>query len=106
MSRKPETEQILTHIINLRDLVKDQILFFNQIANTDEEIKNLDNSYICINVDTRKSYLKTYLKKLNAQIEAKCTHNYVYDDIDIEPEQSQKIRYCTICFDKGVYHEY
>ena len=31
-------------------------------------------------------------------IETHCKHNIVYDEIDIPPENSKTIRYCTHCY--------
>ena len=42
-----------------------------------------------------------YLQLVEEQIKNKCQHNYVTDDIDIDPDKSMKICYCTIC-EKGL----
>jgi len=97
MSTNQEKELAL--LINLKKRVIDQLLFFSQLGESDEEIHKLDNRYIRINLENRQTYLKNYLKNLDIQIEAKCPHNYVYDDIEIGLEQSQKIQYCTRCFE-------
>ena len=87
-------------LINLRKLFKEQLFFLN---NNSEEIKSilvyLDNLPKYEN--TSELYLENFLKHIDEQIKNKCQHNYVTDDIDIDPEKSMKICYCTIC-EKGL----
>jgi hypothetical protein len=83
-------------LINLRKLFKEQLFFLN---NNSEEIKSilvyLDNLPKYEN--TSELYLENFLKHIDEQIKNKCQHNYVTDDIDIDPEKSIKICYCSIC---------
>jgi len=37
------------------------------------------------------------IKCINEKLECVCNHNYIDDIIDISPERSQNITYCTIC---------
>ena len=41
--------------------------------------------------------MENYLKHIDEQIKQKCQHNYVTDDIDIDPDTSIRICYCSIC---------
>lgn len=38
-----------------------------------------------------------YIKQIEAKIQDNCKHNFVEDDIDITPDTSRKIKYCSIC---------
>jgi hypothetical protein len=95
------TEQLEVQLlINLRKLFKEQLFFLN---NNSEEIKSilvyLDNLPKYEN--TSEIYLNNFLKHIDEQIKNKCQHNYVTDDIDIDPDKSMKICYCSIC-EKGL----
>ena len=87
-------------LINLRKLFKEQLFFLN---NNSEEIKSI---LVYLNElpqyeNTSKLYLENYLKHIDEQIKQKCQHNYVTDDIDIDPDNSMRIYYCSIC-EKGL----
>ena len=87
-------------LINLRKLFKEQLFFLN---NNSEEIKSI---LVYLNElpqyeNTSELYLENFLKHIDEQIKNKCQHNYVTDDIDIDPEKSMKICYCSIC-EKGL----
>ena len=83
-------------LINLKKLFKEQLFFLN---NNSEEIKSilvyLDNLPKYENIT--ELYLENFLKHIDEQIKNKCQHNYVTDDIDIDPDKSMKICYCSIC---------
>ena len=38
-----------------------------------------------------------YIQRIETEINNLCEHNYIEDDIDVSPDTSQKIRYCSIC---------
>jgi hypothetical protein len=66
----------------------------------------LFNNLLCEieNQDTYKSLTYTYYEHyekvndlLNKKILECCPHNFIEDYIDISPEVSQKITYCSIC---------
>jgi arginine decarboxylase-like protein len=38
-----------------------------------------------------------YIQRIEKEINNLCEHNYIEDDIDITPDISQKIKYCSIC---------
>ena len=77
-----------------------------QIKNLDDEIQkticylNIPE-HITHNDILRKAYLENYLTIVNDQINQSCQHNYVTDDIDIDPDNSMRIYYCSIC-EKGL----
>ena len=41
--------------------------------------------------------IKSITKEINVDIYKLCEHNFITDTIDISPEKSQNICYCTIC---------
>ena len=87
-------------LINLRKLFKEQLFFLN---NNSEEIKSI---LVYLNnlpkyENTSKLYLENFLKHIDEQIKNKCQHNYITDDIDIDPDNSMRICYCSIC-EKGL----
>ncbi len=65
-------------IVIVREIVS--ILQQSQSLNTDEE--NYQNV-----LDHCREYLKTH-----------CSHRIVTDDIDIDPDKSQRVRYCDECY--------
>lgn len=46
---------------------------------------------------SRKQYIKVLRSVCNKKIEELCNHNFITDTIDITPDKSQNIRYCSIC---------
>ena len=87
-------------LINLRKLFKEQLFFLN---NNSEEIRAI---LVYLNnlpkyENTSKLYLENFLKHIDEQIKNKCQHNYITDDIDIDPDNSMRICYCSIC-EKGL----
>jgi hypothetical protein len=45
----------------------------------------------------KQKHIKTLKEICNKKIEELCTHTIVEDFIDISPDKSQKIKYCSIC---------
>jgi hypothetical protein len=45
----------------------------------------------------RSIAFRKILKEVNAYLFLHCRHNYVEDDIDIDPDRSQRIKYCDKC---------
>jgi hypothetical protein len=41
--------------------------------------------------------IEYYIQQIKNQISNRCNHNLVEDEIDITPEKSQKIKYCSEC---------
>ena len=96
MDQKLTEELEVQLLINLRKLFKEQLFFLN---NNSEEIRAilvyLENLPQYEN--TTELYLENFLKHIDEQLLQKCQHNYVTDDIDIDPDNSMKICYCSIC---------
>lgn len=62
-------------------LLNDYMKMYDDISTYQELITNLEN-------------LKTHLKQL---IKHNCEHNWVHDYIDIDPDRSKQIFYCSKC---------
>ena len=102
MDQKLTKELEVQLLINLRKLIIEQQLFFTQIENLDDEIQKIIcylniPAHINNNDILRKLYLENFLTIVNDQINQLCQHNYVTDYIDIDPDTSMKICYCSIC---------
>jgi len=41
--------------------------------------------------------IKYYIKQIEIEIYQICEHQFIEDEIDITPDTSQKIKYCSIC---------
>lgn len=106
LAQELEVQLEVQLLINLRKLIIEQQFFFTQIENLDDEIQKIIcylhiPEHINHNDILRKLYLENYLTIVNDQINQLCQHNYVTDDIDIDPDNSMKICYCSIC-EKGL----
>jgi hypothetical protein len=91
-------------LIQFRNSIKEQLFYFEQIIQTEKEISQVlpyldDQNYILLDptMFERIIYLKDYLKNITNKIEEKCTHNFIKDSIDIGPDESTNIHYCSIC---------
>lgn len=64
---------------------------------SDEDLK-IFQSYINLNIFIQK---RQHIKKLRQICQAKiislCNHEFVDDEIDISPESSKKVTYCSVC---------
>lgn len=70
--------------VNYRDIEVDIItLFSSKLDSIPSEEQSIDFQQIV-------QYVKDFLKK-------KCKHTIIFDSIDIHPERSQTIMYCTKC---------
>lgn len=69
------------------------------INNNDKNKKNTDKIYSSYANFSNQSlnYYKNLLSKTNHQIFVNCKHNWIKDYIDVSPEESQQIIYCTNC---------
>ena len=102
LTKELEVQLEVQLLINLRKLIIEQQLFFTQIENLDDKIQKIIcylniPAHINNNDILRKLYLENFLTIVNDQIKNKCQHNYVTDYIDIDPDTSMKICYCSIC---------
>ena len=63
----------------------------------DEQLYLLIKERNKINEEPKSNQNKERLKELCKLIKETCNHNYIIDDIDITPDKSMRIKYCTIC---------
>ena len=97
LTKELATELEVQLLIKMRKLIKEQLFFPTQLSDVDKEIQQI----LCyLNLPTYEN-TNNYLQLVEEQIKNKCQHNYVTDDIDIDPEKSMKICYCSIC-EKGL----
>jgi hypothetical protein len=41
--------------------------------------------------------IQYYIERIEKEMQNSCNHNFVDDEIDITPDNSKKIKYCSIC---------
>jgi len=93
---------LLSLLIELRNKIKNQIFFIEQIICQELEIdaaeyENIDKQYLL----NRLQYLNNYYSDICENIKQTCVHDYIYDDIDITLDHSMRIKYCSICETTG-----
>lgn len=108
------TEINLNILMQIRTNVEDQIstrtndinfsAFINNCIPDDSltsEVNDLIQHYLILFQEERLKneikMLKSYLNMLNEKIHSLCQHTFVSDCIDIDPDTSVKIYYCTVC---------
>ncbi len=83
------------------------------MANIKRDVNNLDNNYFEedkyniytqlldifdeVYMDDLIKILSSYKNNVESTLNNTCSHEWVYDDIDIGPEKSQRICYCKLC---------
>jgi hypothetical protein len=83
------------------------------IDNIKHDVNNLDNNYFEedndklyttlmtifdeISIEELIQMLSTYKNIVEDKLNNICAHEWIYDDIDIGPESSQRICYCKLC---------
>jgi hypothetical protein len=117
------TSENIVHILTkMRRIIEDEKAFLQNVKNEKEElfkeIELLKNSqvekwlfenilceffvdFVRINhschIDNRLSKLSAFENKLDRKIKAECKHEYIEDDVDIDPDRSERITYCKKC---------
>jgi hypothetical protein len=89
-------ESILTSFDELLDKLT-QILYSDtskndKIINEIVQIKEIKNTYIC-----KKDTIEQQIITCDNKIYNLCSHEFIEDYIDVTPDISKKIIYCTIC---------
>lgn len=69
----------------------------NHAINNNLEEKIFDNTQMQDLFIQIKENIKEDIKVFEQNIQQLCEHNFVEDDIDIDYENTQKIKYCTMC---------
>ena len=69
---------------------KVEIDFYNLIQKYISETNKINKNKL--------DYNKNMLKKINNLIIKKCEHTWINDLIDIDPDRSKSIKYCSKCY--------
>jgi hypothetical protein len=91
LSSKKKLQKILSYLNEIK-LTYCEILMEKDNGNNDEYIA--ENIY---HYEKKIIELELTIEHLNQNLFYNCQHNFVDDLIDINPDKSQKITYCTIC---------
>jgi hypothetical protein len=91
LSSKKRLQKVLSHLNEIKLTYCEIQLEINDGIN-DEYINDEINEY-----DKKIIELELTIEHLTRFICDKCEHNFVKDVIDITPDKSQNITYCTIC---------
>jgi hypothetical protein len=81
---------LVNELLKKRQTIQNSIDFFSCC---DPLIEEVDAYFIGKQI----RFLEGKLDTLNKKIERVCNHTYVEDWIDIDPDRSVKIKYCSIC---------
>ena len=49
-------------------------------------------------INELKSLFTSLLKSINTKIYKMCSHEFIEDSVDIDPDRSEEIVYCTKCY--------
>ena len=96
---KKQKESILSHLKEIKEIYNELIEVTNSqdqtVYDKDKDVElfeNLRNMYIKNIEETQNMY--NLLTDIGCEL---CQHNFVQDTIDIDPDRSKVITYCTIC---------
>ena len=95
----------ITYFLSSKNKLQKILSYLNEIKLTYCEIQlerydSINNEYVTEQVDEYEkkiSELETTIEHLNQIILSNCEHSFVQDVIDITPDRSQQITYCSIC---------
>ena len=85
----------LQYIIDILEEIDEYTQQEEVQTNLDIILSNESNNKLFFN--SRKQYIQVLRSVCNKKIEELCNHNFITDTIDITPDRSQNIRYCSIC---------
>jgi hypothetical protein len=73
--------------------------YLSEIINAYEEISLFNEDFLlqCNKYKIELSEIKNLINDVNYSICQLCEHDFVEDEVDLTPDQSQKIEYCSIC---------
>ena len=73
--------------------------YLTEIINSYEEMLLYRNDFLlqCHKYKTELSEIKHLINNVNYSIYELCEHEFVEDEVELTPERSQKIEYCSIC---------
>jgi hypothetical protein len=85
----------------LKNIISDnEGLEYLRYKNNVKYCKSLNTYHSIINIaniDKEIHDVNTFLTDITTELACRCNHNFVYDDIDITPDESKVIHYCSIC---------
>jgi len=77
------------------------LIYLTEIMSSYEEVYNYNNNELFIiqyNKYKREIFdIKCIIDDINNKMYKICKHEFVQDEIDINPEKTQRIEYCKIC---------
>jgi len=103
-------------LIELRNNVQNQLRSINNVKEIHHQLINIlrqeafnillpeyKGIHLPISQDEYTKELNECVNNINKIIYNQCHHNWIVDDIDIDPDRSIQIKYCEVCqlnFDK------
>jgi hypothetical protein len=87
----------LQDIINILEEIEEYIKKEHVEEQTNLDIILANESDNKLFFSTRKQHMHLLRNVCNTKIKELCNHNFITDTIDITPDKSQNIRYCSIC---------
>jgi hypothetical protein len=81
--------------IKLRDHLNHKLLLLKNLKKIDESISKIDYLNLC-NANNIEDISKS-IKIIENCIYETCSHIFVEDLIDINPDESKMIKYCEVC---------
>jgi hypothetical protein len=95
--------KFLVHICDVRINVKDIKNSVNKIDNNyfiedpNKVYPELLNIFDDTSMNELTHVLVSYKNKIDNNLKYVCDHEWIVDDVDIGPEMSQRITYCSLC---------
>jgi len=87
----------LQDIINILEEIEEYIKKEHVEGQTNLDIILANESDNKLFFSNRKQHMHLLRNVCNTKIKELCNHNFITDTIDITPDKSQNIRYCSIC---------
>jgi hypothetical protein len=82
--------ETVSELLTKKTAIQNSIDFF---STCDPFIEEIDAIYF----KRQLRFLENKMKLVDKQIKELCNHEYVEDWIDLDPDRSVKIKYCSIC---------
>ena len=91
---KQKYSDILAHLIEINNLYRE--IINNDIVNNEIILKSSHTSELHL-YESQITKVTLLLENISNKIQNNCQHNFVNDEIDITPDKSICITYCSIC---------
>jgi hypothetical protein len=85
----------LDNITNILEEIDEYIKEENNLLQSDIVLENQSHNKLFFS--NRKQHIKVLKIACEKKIMELCNHQFIEDSIDITPDKSQIIRYCSIC---------